>query len=212
VVHYHRSGGAARRLAASFSAAGVRGVALHAALRTEQDCRGLVAAAFAEAGRLDILVNNAAVFHKRPLATTTEAGLLAELRTNLLVPVMLTRVFAERAERGQVVNLLDRRIRSNDTSCLAYLLSKKALAAFTEQAALELAPRIRVNGVAPGAILPPPGAGAERLRDRAGRVPLDRQVTPADVAQAVVALLKLDGVTGQILYVDGGQHLLGNAV
>jgi pteridine reductase len=90
-----------------------------------------------------------------------------------------------------------------------YLLSKVALAEFTRTAALALAPRIRVNGVAPGAILPPPGKGKAHLRDAAGPVPLRRQVTPHDVAEAVVALVKAEAITGQIVFVDGGQHLLG---
>jgi NAD(P)-dependent dehydrogenase (short-subunit alcohol dehydrogenase family) len=69
-----------------------------------------------------------------------------------------------------------------------------------------------VNGVAPGAVLPPPGKGLKYLHDRAGYIPMDRPVTPRDVAAAVVSLLKLEGVTGQTLFVDGGQHLLGNGV
>jgi len=141
-----------------------------------------------------------------------EARLLAEFRTNMFVPLFLVQCLAARTARGKVINLLDRRIESDDPTCLPYLLSKKALAAFTRSAALELAPGITVNAVAPGAVLPPPGKGAQYLHDRSGRVPLKRRVKPSDVAEAVVALLRLDAVTGQIVFVDGGQHLLGNGV
>jgi NAD(P)-dependent dehydrogenase (short-subunit alcohol dehydrogenase family) len=89
-----------------------------------------------------------------------------------------------------------------------YVLAKKALAELTQLAARELAPRFTVNGVAPGAVLPPPGQGADYLHDHAGPVPLQIQVTPADVAAGVLALLQNDAITGQILFVDGGQHLL----
>jgi NAD(P)-dependent dehydrogenase (short-subunit alcohol dehydrogenase family) len=168
--------------------------------------------ALARAGRLDILVNNAAVFHKHALTDANEARLRAEFGINLFVPVLLTRLFAQRVRAGGVINLLDRRIAANDPACLPYSLSKKALAAFTGEAALALAPGIVVNAVAPGAVLPPPRKGVEYLHDRAGRAPLGRRVRPRDVAAATVALLKLDGVTGQTIFVDGGQHLLGNGV
>jgi len=134
------------------------------------------------------------------------------LRTNLLVPVLLTRAFAARTRQGRVVNLLDRRIATHDIACVPYLLSKSGLAEFTRLAALALAPGIAVNAVAPGAILPPAGAAGQRTPDRAGQVPLRVRVTPADVAAAVVALLKADSVTGQVVFVDGGQHLLGTGV
>ena len=109
-----------------------------------------------------------------------------------------------------MVNLLDRRITSLDTSCVPYVLSKKSLAELTKIAALDLAPRIRVNAVAPGAVLPPPGKGRAYLRDMAGPIPMGRLVKPEEIAEAVVCLLKADSVTGQILFVDGGQRLLGN--
>jgi len=212
VVHYHRSGEAAQRLVAGLRAQGREAWAVGAALGTERAAEALLGRAWRVAGRVDILVNNAAGFSKEPLRESTEAALLAMLRPNLLAPVVLTRAFAARTGKGQVVNLLDRRIAGLEPGCVPYLLSKKALASFTGMAALELAPGIRVNAVAPGPVLPPPGKGARRLRDLAGRVPLGGRVSPADVAAAVVVLLELENVTGQILFVDGGQSLLGSAV
>jgi pteridine reductase len=212
VVHYHRSGAEARRLVAALRRRGGAAWAVPAALGTERAAEALMARAWRAAGQVDILVNSAAVFAKEPLRDCSEKALLAMLRPNLLAPVLLTRAFAARTRKGQVVNLLDRRIAGFETGCVPYLLSKKALAAFTGIAALELAPGIRVNGVAPGPVLPPPGKGARYLKDRAGRVPLGGRVRPEHVAQAVVALLELENVTGQILYVDGGQGLLGAGV
>ncbi len=210
LIHYRRSQAPAKALARRLqSQYNVQARVIYSELRTEFQCRSLIERAAATAGRLDGLVNNAAVFHKDPLHATDRGKLDRELGVNLMAPIGLTRAFAETATGGSVVNMLDRRIAGNETGCLPYLLSKKALADFTRIAALELAPRIRVNAVAPGAVLPPPDQPHTRLRDLAGRIPLDIQVTPSDVGEAVVYLFGARALTGQILFVDGGQHLLG---
>lgn len=204
-VHYRSSRKEAVALAKS-----IGGCAIRSDLESEASCEGVIGEALAELGRLDILVNNAAAFSKDTIRTMTAAKIGQEFWPNLFIPMLLTRAFACQVRKGALVNLLDRRITSLDASCVSYVLSKKALADFTRIAALDLAPRIRVNGVAPGAVLPPPGKGMKYLHDKAGPVPLKRQVTPGDVADAVVYLLHSDSITGQIIYVDGGQNLLGN--
>lgn len=203
VVHYRTSRQDALALAKKLG-----GYAIQSDLESEAACESLIAAVIGNAGRLDVLVNNAAVFHKDSLRSVSAPKLGTEFWPNLFVPVLLTRTFAALAKQGCIVNLLDRRITSLDADCLSYVLSKKALGEFTKIAALELAPRIRVNGVAPGAILPPPGKGAQYLKDKAGPVPLRRQCKPEEVAQAAVGLIENDAITGQIVFVDGGQHLL----
>lgn len=208
IVHYRSSAAEALALCADLERRGVKAWALAADLTTGAACTDLVQRAAASAGRLDILINNAAVFHKDNLRTTTEAGLLAEFWPNLFAPLLLMRALARQSAGGKIVNLLDRRIAGHDVDCVPYVLAKKALAELTQLAARELAPRFTVNGVAPGAVLPPPGQGADYLHDHAGPVPLQIQVTPADVAAGVLALLQNDAITGQILFVDGGQHLL----
>jgi pteridine reductase len=209
VIHANQSLRAATTQANAIRRHGGRAWVVCGALDGEAECRAVIESAHRLAGRLDVLVNNAAVFHKDGIETVTEAALLADMRINCFVPVLLTRYFAERSRKGCVINLLDRRVASHDSTCIPYLLSKTALAEFTRTAALALAPRIRVNGVAPGAVLPPPGKGRAHLRDSAGPVPLQRQVTPRDVAEAVLALAGAEAITGQIVFVDGGQHLLG---
>ncbi|HPF99768.1 MAG TPA: SDR family oxidoreductase [Kiritimatiellia bacterium] len=184
------------------------GVAVQSGLESEAACDGLVASVVKTAGRLDILVNNAAVFHKDTTASMTASKIGQEFWPNLFVPMLLTRAFAKRVKKGAIVNLVDRRITSLDAECVPYVLAKKSLAEFTKIAALDLAPRIRVNAVAPGAVLPPPGKGQKYLHDKAGPVPLKRQVKPVEVVEAVVFLAKAESMTGQILFVDGGQGLL----
>jgi len=179
------------------------GVAIQSGLESEAACESLIR----EAGRLDILVNNAAVFSKDTIRSMTAPKIGQEFWPNLFVPMLLTRAFAKKVKKGAIINLLDRRITSLDTECVPYVLAKKSLAEFTKIAALDLAPGIRVNAVAPGAVLPPPGKGMSYLEDKAGPVPLRRQVQAAEVAEAVVWLAKAESVTGQIVFVDGGQHL-----
>lgn len=173
-----------------------------------EEVSGMVEAA----GQLDILINNASLFTKDSLAESLPERALREMNVNLLAPMELTRCFAKQAQGGAVVNLLDRRIRANDPSALPYSISKKGLEELTKLSALELAPNIRVNGVAPGPILPPPGDSGEHFAERAGNVPLELFPTPGNIAEAVLFLLKADYCTGQVIFVDGGQHLLGNGV
>lgn len=212
VIHCHRSRREADQLAADLRARGTAAAVVQGSLTTQAGCERIIRNARRVQGRLDILVNSAAVFNKQSLGAITTKSLLGEFWPNLFAPVLLTQAFAAATRRGHVINILDRRIAGHDTSCIPYLLSKKALAAFTEVAALALAPRIRVNAVAPGPILPPPGKGPRYLRDHAGRLPLGRAPAVDEVAEAVAALVCSRSTTGQILFVDGGQHLLGNGV
>jgi len=212
VVHYDESADEAAELVKSLIGSGVAAFAVKSHLWSQEDCETVMAEAWDRSGGIDIVVNNAAVFHKDTLMSASIEKLLTEVRVNCAVPMMLTREFARRKKEGTmgaVVNLLDRRIAGDDVGCFPYVLSKKMLAEYTRSAALELAPYIRVNGVAPGAVLPPrTGSAHDVVRDAAGNVPLERQCTPEDVASAVIFLLESDAVTGQTIFVDGGQHLI----
>ncbi len=180
---------------------------VQAALQSPEECSRLIE----QAGSIDILVNNASSFTKDSLVDATPERVQREFQANLFAPMELTRQFAAQAEQGAVINLLDRRICCNDTSCVPYSISKKGLAELTKLSALELAPRIRVNAVAPGPVLPP-GGSAQSACELAGTIPLTELPTPEQIAEAALFLLRADSVTGQIIYVDGGQHLLGNGV
>ena len=170
-------------------------------------CESLVQRASEEFGSIDILINNAAVFHRTTLADATHELTLKELQINLLAPLALTRGFAKQTHEGKIINLLDRRITGHDTTCIPYMLSKKGLEELTQLTALELAPRITVNAVAPGAVLPPPNKESNIAWEAAGTIPLDKRPTPTDLADAVLYLLRFDVITGQTLFIDGGQHL-----
>jgi NAD(P)-dependent dehydrogenase (short-subunit alcohol dehydrogenase family) len=182
--------------------------AIRADLQSAEECARLIE----EAGRLDILINNASIFTKDSLADSTPDRVRREFNVNLFAPMELTRAFASRSGQGAVVNLLDRRIRCNDATCVPYSITKKGLAELTKLAAVEYAPDIRVNAVAPGPVLPPPGSAAESARELAGIIPLEELPTMENIAEATLFLLRADAITGQVIYVDGGQHLLGNSV
>jgi len=165
-----------------------------------------------EVGELDLLVNSAAGFDERPLARTDAAAFDAQMDLNARAPLLLTRACAAmlRRSRGAVVNVVD--VGGGLVAWkgfAAYCASKAALARLTECLALELAPRIRVNAVAPGTVLWPDAYGAARRRELTRRVPLGRIGTPEDVAAAVRFLAEATYMTGAILPVDGGRRLAG---
>ncbi len=182
---------------------------IQADLSDPAQCETLLERAAAQFGPIDILVNNAAVFCQTKLADASHDLVMKELQINLLAPLALIRGFAKQTKTGKIINLLDRRITSHDTTCVPYMLSKKGLEELTKLAALDLAPGITVNAVAPGAILPPPKQADNPAWEYAGTIPLEKRPTPADVAAAVLYLLKSDHITGQTIFVDGGQNLLG---
>ena len=206
-IHYNRSYDQASALRDQLEERGVASHIAEANLMTETACTELMEKAVAMMGPLDILINNASVFNKETLDQADMDAWMGDMWPNFFAPVQLLRAFAQHSEKGKVVNLLDRRITAQDTACVPYLISKKALAEVTRLAALHYAPRITVNGVAPGAVLPPPGKDEQYIKDHAGPVPLELRVAPKDIADAVRFVLENDTITGQIVFVDGGQHL-----
>ncbi len=207
-IHYNRSYQAAVELQEQLIETGTEAHVAEANLMTETACEELVERAIALMGGVDILINNASVFNKQTLDEADMDCWLGEMWPNFFAPVQLMRAFAAQDRPGQVVNLLDRRVTTLDTACVPYLISKKALTDVTLLAARHYAPRIRVNGVAPGAVLPPPGKDDSYIKEFAGPVPLELQVTPEDIARTVQFVLEQKTLTGQIIHVDGGQHLL----
>jgi NAD(P)-dependent dehydrogenase (short-subunit alcohol dehydrogenase family) len=156
---------------------------------------------------LKLLVNNASIFKRATIAETTEESFDRHHLINFRAPFILSRDFAASVESGVIVNIVDSKVRANTPSYAAYLLAKKSLDDFTRMAAKEFAPAIRVNGVAPGPILPPPDKGEEYFEKVAGRVPLKRAGTPAEVASAMRFLVESEYITGETIYVDGGGSL-----
>jgi len=217
-VHYNTSADDASELVEKLRRKGSNAFAVQGDLRSKDECSHVVDKVYETAGRLDILVNNAAVFHRDTLLSADGDKLMKEIDLNFLAPLRLSEAFArvyeksvrdgdDRAGTGKIINLLDMRIMQVDDESLSYSISKKMLAEYTREAALLFAPGIAVNGVAPGSILPPPEVDGERVRESAGANPLSCRCTLEDVASAVVFLAESDAITGQVIFVDGGQSL-----
>jgi NAD(P)-dependent dehydrogenase (short-subunit alcohol dehydrogenase family) len=206
-LHYHTSEAAARDTAAEIRALGRKCIAIGADLSRPGAAETLFPAADAEHGRISILVNSAAVFERGGLAETTPELWEKTIAINLRAPFFLSRAFAAQTESGDIIFLADARAERPAGDYLAYTLAKSALINLTRSLAKSLAPGIRVNTVAPGAVLPPPGKGEDHLRRLVPGIPLGRPGNPDDVVRAVLYLLAADFVTGQVLRVDGGQYL-----
>jgi len=160
-------------------------------------------------GPVEILINNASVFRRRPLRDESPADADLQMRINFAVPAELMRRFAAQPglDGGVIINLLDQQIVRHPADSGSYLLSKQALADATLLAARQLAPKIRVNGIAPGPVLPPVGGTGPGFQKALDNVPLGRPVALEELSDAALFLVRNDAITGQILFVDGGQHL-----
>lgn len=207
VLHSNASSDEARALAAELERGGVRAWTVQADFRRPEELESLVGRALELAGGLDVLVNSASIFPADRLDDLSFERLVENLRVNAWAPLVLSREFARRVGGGRIVNLEDSRISGFDRTHAGYILSKHALAAITRTLALELAPRITVNAVRPGLILPPPGEDLSYVERLTGTLPLQRHGEPEDVADAVVFLASSGFVTGEVVYVDGGRHL-----
>ena len=209
-VHYRHSSEAAERLAREVRELGVEAATGGADL-SDPACTGeLIGAASQQLGPLSLLVNNASAFPADTLAAATLEGWHATLDLTLTAPVFLTQAFAAALPHdaeAAVVNVSDARTATPYQRHFSYTVAKGGLDTFTRAAATSLGPRVRVNAVALGVVLPPPGEGNDYVDRLASPLPLAAPGGPEPVAQAVIALLGNDFITGEIVRVDGGGHL-----
>ncbi len=210
-VHYRGSSDEAQALVAELRGAGAAADAFAADLRDATALRALAADVEARLGPVDVLVNNASVFHATPLDALDEHQWEENLAVNLTAPYLLSiqlgRAMQARGA-GKIVNLGDARASRPVRDYLPYRVSKAGLVALTESLARELAPAVQVNCVAPGPILPPRGASAADEARILARTPLGRFGGSEAVAAAVLYLVDSDFVTGTTLVVDGGRSLV----
>lgn len=209
-LHHRGSAEAAEATAAEIRALGRRAFLLQAALEREAEVAALLPAAQSALGPVGVLVNNAAAFERDEWHDATRESWDRHVETNLRAPFVLAQAFAaalpERAE-GLVLNMLDQRVWSLTPHFVSYSVSKAGLWALTQSLALALAPRIRVNGIGPGPAIPSPRQTPEHFAAQCAGTPLGRGTSPEEVARAVLAILALPAMTGQMIALDGGQHL-----
>jgi NAD(P)-dependent dehydrogenase (short-subunit alcohol dehydrogenase family) len=209
-VHCHASTTEAEDTCEHIRRLGRRACLLVADLADEAAVARLMPEATASLGGLGVLVNNASAFERDEWDSVTRESWDAHMGPNLRAPFVLMQAFArtlpERAE-GAVVNMLDQRVWSLTPHFVSYTVAKAGLWALTQSMALALAPRIRVNGIGPGPALPSPRQTGEQFARQSASVPLGHGTSAEEVARAVLAILALPAMTGQMVALDGGQHL-----
>lgn len=209
ILHYRTSGAAANALAERLRDQGVRAWTSCADLADPAQATQLMDHAIRDAGPIDFLINNAGIFPEQSLRELSPDDVHANIDINAVAPLLLVRRFAAQDREGAVVNFLDARIVDYDREHVPYHLSKRMLYTLTRMMAVEFAPKVRVNAVAPGLVLPPEGKDAGYLEGLKHTNPLNRYGSAGGVVEAVLFLLRSGFVTGQVIFVDGGRHLRG---
>lgn len=210
VIHCNQSITDGEALAAEIIQSGGRAAVVTADLALPDPVAGLMAKAAMPFGPPTVLVNNASLFLDDRLETIDVLQWNRQLSVNIRAPSVLMKDFAALLpvnETGAIVNIIDQRVMKLTPEFYSYTLSKVALHAATRTAAQALAPRIRVNGVGPGPTLGNIHDGDKGVAHEAANVPLQRQVSPEEIAAAVIYLVGARSVTGQMIAVDGGQHI-----
>ncbi len=209
-VHHHAAGADAATVAAEITAAGGRAVALAADFARESEVAALPSRAAAALGPIGLLVNNASVFEPDLVESATRATWDAHLEVNLRAPFVLIQALAAALPHGAgacVINMLDQRVWNLTASFVSYTVSKSALWTLTRSCALALAPRVRVNAIGPGPTLPSARQTTAEFERQCAATPLGHGTTPAEICQAVRFILGAPAMTGQMIALDGGQHL-----
>lgn len=211
-ITYHRSADAGAEVVGELRALGVRALAVRCDQRHEDQVQAALATTLREYGRLDILVNSAAVFHRTPFETLDAAAWDEHVDTNLRGPYLFALHAAEALREhgcGKIVNIADIAGFRAWVHHIPYSVSKAGLISLTQGLARALAPDVQVNAVAPGAVLWPEDYPEDLRQQLVDRIPLQRGGSPEDVVRTVLYLIEgSDFVTGAVVPVDGGRSLL----
>ncbi|MEY8144635.1 SDR family oxidoreductase [Falsihalocynthiibacter sp. CO-5D18] len=213
VIHYNGSKDAAIQVKNAIEEDGGRAEIVQADLSLEEDVNSLIERAENLLGPIGVLINNASVFEWDDLSSATAESFTRHMDIHVKTPLILCQHFAKRLSEsagGIIVNLIDSRVLNPTPRHLTYTLSKTGLWALTQALAQEFAPRIRVNAIGPGPILPQVGQTEEEFRARCACLPLQRPATLSEVCASVRFLIAQRGITGQMIALDGGGHLTGH--
>ncbi len=209
-VHFNESAEAAENTAAEIRDAGAAVTTVHGDLTEQETAVGIVAAASDEIGPLTCLVNNASLFEDDTLETMTARSWETHQNVNLRAPVFLSQAFAAQlpaTEDGNIINIIDQRVLKPDPRFFSYTIAKSALWAATRTMAQTLAPAIRVNAIGPGPTLANKRQRLEDFENQYRAIPLGQSVDPDDIWSGIRFILSARSMTGQMLTLDGGQHL-----
>ncbi len=209
-LHYNTSGDEAYELAQLIADKGGEAVAIEADLGDEDQACSLFSRASEKTGPISCLINNASLFEEDSAETATRASWDAHMQVNLRSPFVLTQSFKEQLPEGlegNVVNIVDQRVWNLTPHFLTYTLSKAGLWTLTQTLAMALAPTIRVNAIGPGPALPSARQTEEAFIKQWSSLPLRRNVTLEEIVDAVRFILEAPSMTGQMIALDGGQHM-----
>ena len=205
VLHYNQSHSEARQLQHRIEAAGVRCRLFQADLSQPRSLAAPFLELLAEIGRLDLLINNASIFHAGDIQSSSLELIERNMAVHLSAPWCLLQALRKQQDAGQVINMLDANLVHRQTHKAAYAISKQALRHFTELAAIEYAPTFRLNAIAPGFVLPAADETSTIREDEANL--LQRFVCLDDIYQGIDTLINNPSLTGQTLNIDAGSHL-----
>ena len=209
-LHFRGPDAEAAEVAREVAAEGRRATLVPADLEDEAAVLSMLPRAVDALGPVTVLVNNASLFQRDEALDVTADGWDRQLAVNLRAPFVLMQQFARmlpEVHTGAIVNMLDQRVLNLSPHFVTYTLSKAGLWTLTQTMALALAPRIRVNGVGPGPILPNERQSPEQFRAHWSSLPLQREIQLGDVTAAVRFLVEAPAITGQMIAVDAGEHL-----
>lgn len=209
LIHFNDSSAQAFELANELSAEYPLQIfkTVHANLSKPEDTGKLIPSVISESGSIDLLINNASVFNPGTIAETTAELLNSQFEVNFKAPFILMRDFRNYCKRGNIINFVDTRITTNKSDFAAYSLSKKVLWEFTKMAALEFAPEIRVNAIAPGVTIAPADKDDGYLERLAQQIPMKKPGGIEPVLKSLDFILENGHLTGQLLFADGGENL-----
>ena len=205
ILHYNSSKSAAEELFDELGGA-KRG---HVMTCGDLTCRSYRNNLIPSLGKIDILINNASMFDDKLLETEDLESARKQYEINFWTPLTLMQQFKKQCTgEGLIVNILDQRIFSVSNKSGSYLLSKKSLADATRQAALQWAPKVRVNGIAPGAVVPPTWLPNSKMEKSIASTPMKKSTRIEEIANACIFIAENDSIAGEIIAIDGGKHLL----
>ena len=209
-VHYRTSEAEAHEVVAAIRDGGGTAVAIYADLAKDEGTEGLLTEAAERLGPLHCLINSASVFERDSLGDVTCRSWHRHMAVNVRAPLLLTQSFLQQlpeGEEGNVINIIDERVWNLTPHFVSYTVSKSALWTLTRVLAPALAPQIRINGIGPGETLPSFHQTEQSFERMCATMPLGRGTTPEEICEAVRFILGARAMTGQMIVLDGGQHL-----
>ncbi len=206
-LHYHTSTDAAEQTRKEIKGLGRRCFIIQSNLNEPVLHSELIDAVYHHFGNLTLLINNASIFKKLDFKHTSPMDFDQNVMLHMKAPFFLSQAFSKKCQKGAIINMLDTRVDQYKTEHFVYTLSKKSLKEMTLLLAKTLAPDIRVNGICPGAILPPENQGEQYLEQLAQKTPMKHPGHVQDILSALLYLTRSNYVNGEILYVDGGERL-----